>query len=81
MKPKLRNIVELLINLVLVCFFVLMIKQGINFAITGLTQKAPYLPIPMTCYYASIPSAGALMLYYMVQILFGQVKDLFKKEG
>ena len=58
-----------------------MIYQGYKFAITGLTQKAPYLPIPMTCYYASIPTAGVLMLYYMVQILFEQVKETFKKEG
>lgn len=81
MKPKVRLFVEFFINLVLVVFFILMIYQGYKFAVTGLTQKAPYLPIPMTCYYASIPTAGLLMLYYMVQILFEQVKEMFKKEG
>lgn len=78
---KLRAAVELAINLVLCAFFVFLVVYGIAFAKNGLGQTAPYLPIPMTVYYASIPSAAVLMLFYMVQIVAAQVLELFKKEG
>lgn len=78
---KVRCAVELVINVVLCAFFLFLIIYGVKFAESGLTQTAPYLPIPMTLYYASIPSAAVLMLIYMVQILAEQVKDLFGKEG
>ena len=77
---KLRTAVEIVINIVLCGFFVFLVIYGGKFAITGLTQMAPYLPIPMTLYYASIPSAAAVMLYYMVQVIFEDICSLFKKE-
>ena len=33
-----------------------------------------YLPIPMSVYYASIPSAGAIMLFYMIKNMAEQLK-------
>ena len=72
--------VELVINLVLCAFFLFLVVYGVSFAKNGLTQTAPYLPIPMTVYYASIPSAAVLMLFYMVQIVAEQVLSLFRKE-
>ena len=73
---KARRFVELAINVVLCVFFVFLIIYGVQFAQSGLTQTTSYLPIPMTAYYASIPSAGALMLFYMVQIIFEQVRAI-----
>jgi hypothetical protein len=35
----------------------------------------------MTVYYASIPSAALVMLFYMVQILAAQLRDFTKKEA
>lgn len=81
MPDKMRRIVELLINIVLCGFFVFLIINGAKFAQSGLTQTAPYLPIPMTLYYASIPSSAVLMLYYMLQIIAEQAKGLFGKEA
>ena len=77
---KARQAVELVINLVLCAFFIFLIIYGVSFAQNGLNQTAPYLPIPMTMYYASIPSAAVLMLFYMVQIVAEQVLGLLKKE-
>lgn len=73
---KPRRLVELVINVVLCGFFVFLIIYGIQFAQSGLTQTTSYLPIPMTLYYASIPSAGVLMLFYMVQIVFEQIRAI-----
>lgn len=77
---KVRSVVEITINVVLCAFFVFLIMYGGQFAQSGLTQTAPYLPIPMTLYYASIPSAAVLMLYYMVQVIVEDVRGLLKKE-
>lgn len=73
---KARRFVELAINLVLCGFFIFLIIYGVEFAKTGLTQMTSYLPIPMTVYYLSIPSAAALMLFYMVQIIFEEIRDI-----
>lgn len=78
---KIRRFVELAINVVLCALFVFFIVYGIEFAKSGLTQMTSYLPIPMTLYYASIPSAAALMLFYMLQIMAEQVMAILKKEG
>ncbi|MDO4269142.1 MAG: TRAP transporter small permease [Eubacteriales bacterium] len=75
-----RRKVEIGINLVLCAFFVFLIVFGIKFCIFGWTQTTSYLPLPMSVYYASIPSAGAVMLYYMVQILAGQLQSSDKEE-
>ena len=56
-------------------FFIFLIYFGIQFCIFGWTQTTSYLPLPMTVYYASIPSAGAAMLYYMVKILIRQIRN------
>ena len=77
---KMRSVVEIVINIVLCAFFLFLVVYGTSFAQSGLTQKAPYLPIPMTLYYASIPSAALLMLYYMVQVIAEDICALVKKE-
>lgn len=73
---KLRRLIELIINLGLCGFFVFLIIFGYKFAQSGLTQKTSYLPIPMMLYYASIPSAAVLMLYYMIGNIAGQIRAL-----
>lgn len=79
LSKKGRLAVEILINVVLVCLFAFLLYMGIQFAKTGSVQTASYLPIPMSCYYMSIPSASALMIYYMVQIIAGQARELIGK--
>ena len=77
---KSRKVVEILINVVLCAFFVFVIVVGFQFALSGLTQTTSYLPLPMTAYYCSIPTAGILMLFYMLQHLAGQIMHFNRKE-
>lgn len=81
MPVKMRKAVEILINIILCAFFIFLMVYGGQFAKSGLSQSTSYLPIPMTVYYASIPSAALVMLFYMVQILVGQVRDFNRKEA
>ena len=78
---KLEKLAMIVINLILCAFFAFLIYVGIQFAGTGASQTTSYLPIPMSCYYMSIPTAAALMIFYMVQLLAEQIKDFVKKEG
>lgn len=71
-----RKIIEIIINIILLLFFVFLIYFGFIFMQTGVSQKAPYLPIPMSMYYLALPTSGILMLYYQIQILITQFKNL-----
>lgn len=75
---KTRKIMELVINLILALFFIFMLYFGIIFMQSGASQKAPYLAIPMSLYYLALPSSAVLMLYYQVQIIAEQLKNLKK---
>lgn len=81
MPVKMRKTAEILINIILCAFFVFLMVYGGQFAKSGLSQSTSYLPIPMTVYYASIPSAALVMLFYMVQILAGQIRDFNGKDA
>lgn len=81
MKPKMRTAVELIINIIVLCFFVFIIYFGFEFVATGQNQFAPYLPIPMSLYYLSVPISGVFMIYYAVKQIFNQIKKLMDKDG
>ena len=70
---KIRKVVELGIDLVLSLFFVFMIVFGIKFCAFGWTQTTSYLPIPMSVYYASIPSAGLAVSMLALSLLFDRL--------
>lgn len=80
MKPKLRQTVEFIINLVLLAFFAFIVYFGFQFSATGASQKSPYLMLPMTWYYYGVPVSGAMMLFYMLKQLIEEAKLLFSKE-
>lgn len=80
MKPKLRQTVEFIINLVLLAFFAFIVYFGFQFAATGASQKSPYLMLPMTWYYYGVPVSGAMMFFYMLKQLIEEAKLLFSKE-
>lgn len=77
---KARIIIELIINIILLLFFVFLVYFGFIFVQSGVSQKAPYLPIPMSVYYLSLPTSAILMIYYQLQIIFGQLKN-FKENN
>lgn len=72
------KLAEIMINVALIGFFVFLFCMGLQFARTGSTQTTSYLPIPMSWYYMSIPSAAAFMIFYMAGNLADQVKELTK---
>jgi TRAP-type C4-dicarboxylate transport system permease small subunit len=76
LKPKTKKLVEILISIILICFFVFISYYGYLFMQTGTTQKSPYLLIPMSIYYISLPTAGLIMVYYQVLLLLKQIKEL-----
>jgi len=75
---KTRKIMEIVINLILAIFFIFIVYYGFIFMQSGASQKAPYLPIPMSLYYLALPSSVLLMLYYQIQIIFQQIKNFNK---
>lgn len=70
---KVRKLLEMLIQLALIGFAVFLIRFGCEFAQTGATQMAPYLPLPMSVYYMSVPISAGFMLFYMVQQFIEQI--------
>lgn len=76
---KTGKILQILINFVLLGFFILLLIYGIQFSKTGITQKAPYTAIPMIYYYASIPIGVIFLILYDIEIIISQFKGI--KDG
>ncbi len=72
---KMRKIMEILINILLVVFFIFVVYYGFIFTQSGSAQKAPYLDIPMSIYYLSLPTAGILMIYYQIKEIISQFSN------
>lgn len=76
---KAGKILQTLINIILLGFFVFLLIYGVEFSKTGITQKAPYTAIPMIYYYASIPISAAFLILYDIEIIINQIKNI--KDG
>lgn len=76
---KFSKILQIIINIILLGFFVFLLIYGIKFSRTGITQKAPYTAIPMIYYYVSIPISALFLILYDVEIIIHQVKKI--KDG
>jgi len=81
MKPRVRRIVELVIHIALLAFFVFIVCYGAKFVGTGSSQKSPYLMIPMKYYYGGIPISGVLMFFYMLEQVVDEICALARGEG
>lgn len=81
MSPKVRRIIEFIINLVLLAFFAFIVYFGFQFAATGASQKSPYLMLPMTWYYYGVPISGIMMFFYMFEQLVDEAKAILGKEA
>ena len=81
LKPKARKVVDLFISLVLLAFFVFLSYYGAVFMQTGTSQMAPYLPLRMSLYYASVPVSAVLMVFYMALQLVEQLRTFGNNEG
>lgn len=67
LSPWLRRYVDLIINLAVGFFFVVLVVLGVEFVNQAGTQTLPYTLLPIRYLYAAVPLGGALMLYYLLQ--------------
>lgn len=78
---KKQKILYILINLVLMIFFIFLIVYGVQFTLTGTTQKAPYTNWPMYIYYTAIPFNAIYLIMYNIQNIFKLLKDLKEEDN
>lgn len=67
---KYRGKLNLLIEVILLLFFIFLVYYGAIFTKTGLNQKAPYLSIPMSLYYLALPLSSITMVYFQLRKIF-----------
>ncbi|MGB9825434.1 MAG: TRAP transporter small permease [Desulfofundulus sp.] len=67
LSPWLRWYADLIINLAVGFFFVVLVVLGVEFVNQAGTQTLPYTLLPIRYLYAAVPLGGALMLYYLAQ--------------
>ena len=77
LNEKSKKTLTIVIDILLIIFFIFLVYYGFIFTKTGLNQKAPYLDIPMAIYYLSLPIAALTMTYFQVRKLW---KDLLGGE-
>lgn len=71
---RVRHWVEIIIDFIVAVFFIILIVLGKDFVDSAGTQVMPYTEISMRYLYMSIPIAGVLMLYYLIQQIFDKFK-------
>lgn len=69
LNEKSRRYMNLFIDISLIIFFLFLVYYGFIFTKTGINQNAPYLPLAMSFYYFSLPSASLIMVYFQIRKL------------
>ena len=64
--PAIARIVRVLVVLILVVFFLVMIRYGIDYVDRTMVQSAPSIQIPMGYVYLALPVGFALALIHLV---------------
>ena len=78
LKPRTRRFVNALTFLLLTVFCLFLAYIGWQFTMkSGLVQRLPYLKLPMTVMYISIPIGGAAMAFYYAQYAVRDFRALF----
>ncbi len=77
---KLKNIIELLTNLLIIALFFVLLKFGIDMTVKGLTENSPTLGIKMALPYFLIPFSSMCFLYYIINNTINSFKNVIKKE-
>lgn len=80
LSPALRRYADLLINLCVGFFFAVLTVLGIEFVGQAGTQTMPYTLLPMRYLYAGVPVAGVLMLYYLLQQMWQDLRPSGKEK-
>ncbi|MEY8337740.1 TRAP transporter small permease [Lachnospiraceae bacterium 62-35] len=79
---RIRKVMETIIFLAVTAFCCFVAVIGIRYAVSGLNQNAPFLPVKMTWFYAAVPVSFIIMTYYYLGHFINGLKELMrKKEG
>lgn len=76
-----RLMVEAAIFTVLAVFCAILTCFAVIYALAGLNQRAPYLPIPMTVMFMALPLCTGLMTAYYIPHVVITLKKLHAKGG
>jgi TRAP-type C4-dicarboxylate transport system permease small subunit len=80
MKPRIRQIVELVIFAIVSAFTAFLCTIATIFTFeSGLTQRFPYLMIPMSIMYISILLGTGIMTFYYIQLTAHAAKAVFTR--
>ena len=72
-----RIIFDIIIDLVILACAYIMLRYGLQVALTFPNKLSPALGIPMLFYYFSVPLSGALIIVYLLVDLLKQFTQLF----
>lgn len=85
MKPKVRAAVEAMIALLVAAFCLLLTVLGTQLTMgSGMTQRMPYLNMPVAVLYAAMPLNAFFMAVFYLETVVEKGKQLFpdrKQEG
>jgi len=65
LSPRARKSWEFVVDVAVAALLLFIVGMGIKFVAVSFDQGTPYLRIPMSFVYLSIPLSGLLMLYYL----------------
>ena len=78
---KVKQVIELLINILLTAFCCLIAVLGAQFTKSGLTQRMPYLNMPISVLYVALPINGAIMAFFYLQHAVEKIRELVSGKG
>lgn len=78
---KARQLTELIIKLIIVFFCIFLTVFSIRYTVNGIAQRAPYLPINMSLFFAALPLSTGIMTYYYFMHFISGLKRLLQAEG
>jgi len=79
MPKKIRKVVSIFIDLLILFFCVIMTTQGVKLAILTKNQPSPAIHIPMAYIYISVSIGGLSMLFHTLWDLYKHINLKFKK--
>ncbi len=82
LKPNIRALMESAIALILAAFCVMLCVLGFRWTLSsGMTQRMPYLNMPIAVLYAAVPINAFFMAVFYMENAVGKLKKLLENTG
>jgi len=78
---RFKNFLRIVINILIISFLVIIIKQSIFVVIVNMSQYSPAIRIPMGLIYLAIPVGLSLMLGYVIIMNYQLLKSILSYQG